>query len=1059
MSSKFYAENDSFYIENYNSAPPFASFLPALAGVTGKPMWVFYSNRGQGVASFGINNKDGAMLEFLPANKAFQSISVLGFRTFLKFGGKTPSLYEPFAMNHGASSAHQTMIIRPHEFGLLEKNSRYGVEVSVAYFGVPNEDVPVLARRLSIRNMTGHSISLQLVDGLPRVVPHGMDDYLVKNMSRTIEAFAHVENVKMKVPFFKLKIEPQDRPDIRWMKAGYFAFGMEENSLLNAIVDPTYVFGSDTSFIHPHGYSANGAAPKDQITSCLMPSCFFQNNVVLKPHETKHLDSYFGHAGTLEEATGFADRVRAVPDYFETKREEMAGLVKDLVRHFGLRTADPHVNAYAATSFMDNVLRGGYPLSLGTAGPIVHVFSRKHGDMERDYNAFQVSATYYSQGNGNFRDVNQNRRSDVFLNPDVGTTNVEFFFNLLQLDGYNPLVINPVKFVVPVNLLHRLELKVTDECKADFSALRQEPVLVGHLYEFVKKYAPDPLNVSQLFEEIISVCEAQYSVQHGEGYWVDHWTYNLDHLENYLAVFPEKKTWLFFEKDEFTFYDSDHFVRPRRDKYVVTLEGKLRQYNAVISVKEKKELIASRSTGANKVRADNGKGAIVKTTLIAKLLSLVAIKTSSLDPFGVGIEMDADKPGWCDALNGLPGLFGSSTHETTELHRLVIFLLKDVLPASPTKNLDLPQEIVVLVRDVEDALSIKAADFRPIWDKLATARENFRERTFYGLSGKTRACRRDDIEKFLRKVDAVLQQAEKKAIDPKNQLPTSYFRYEVNVKDLDDGWRQHLAQLPWKQHRLPPFLEGAVHAFKLANPAKSKKLYQAVRRSELYDRKLRMYKLNVPLGEGSMELGRIQAFPPGWLENESVFLHMHYKFLLELLRSGLIDSFFKEMRDGLIPYRDPKIYGRSNLENSSFLVSSAFENTRLHGKGFVARLSGATSEFISMVYLMTFGRHPFRSVEGGVVFSPQPTLPREWFSKKDVPGEPKNSLTLRLFDVPVTYVNPHRKSLSGSNAGKPVEFEWILDGRFHRHKGRHLTVEASQALREGRLESLTVFID
>lgn len=32
-------------------------------------MWVFYVNRGQGIASFGIENKDNAILEFLPANE------------------------------------------------------------------------------------------------------------------------------------------------------------------------------------------------------------------------------------------------------------------------------------------------------------------------------------------------------------------------------------------------------------------------------------------------------------------------------------------------------------------------------------------------------------------------------------------------------------------------------------------------------------------------------------------------------------------------------------------------------------------------------------------------------------------------------------------------------------------------------------------------------------------------------------------------------------------------------------------------------------------------------
>jgi len=41
----------------------------------------------------------------------------------------------------------------------------------------------------------------------------------------------------------------------------------------------------------------------------------------------------------------------------------------------------------------------------------------------------------YSQGNGNFRDVAQNRRCDVLLEPRVGDYNIRTFMNLIQTDG------------------------------------------------------------------------------------------------------------------------------------------------------------------------------------------------------------------------------------------------------------------------------------------------------------------------------------------------------------------------------------------------------------------------------------------------------------------------------------------------------------------------------------------------------------------------------------------------------------------------------------------------
>lgn len=53
-------------------------------GLWGVPMWAFYINRGQGITSFGIQNKDGGIAKFLTAEKAYQETAFTGFRTFLK---------------------------------------------------------------------------------------------------------------------------------------------------------------------------------------------------------------------------------------------------------------------------------------------------------------------------------------------------------------------------------------------------------------------------------------------------------------------------------------------------------------------------------------------------------------------------------------------------------------------------------------------------------------------------------------------------------------------------------------------------------------------------------------------------------------------------------------------------------------------------------------------------------------------------------------------------------------------------------------------------------------
>src|SRR3989339_2149590 len=113
-----------------------------------------------------------------------------------------------------------------------------------------------------------------------------------------------------------------------------------------------------------------------------------------------------------------------------------------------------------------------------------------------------------------------------------------------------------------------------------------------------------------------------------------------------------------------------------------------------------------------------------------------------------------------------------------------------------------------------------------------------------------------------------------------------------------------------------------------------------------------MYKVNASLADQPIEIGRCKIFTPGWLENESIWLHMEYKYLLELLKAGLYKEFFADFKDVLIPFQNPKTYKRSILENSSFLASSAHPNPDIHGQGFVARLSGACAEFIDIWVIM-----------------------------------------------------------------------------------------------------------
>ena len=62
MAATSFDDSQRFILEGFAGGLPFSSFLPGIAGPLGTPMWVFYVNRGQAIASFGIGNKDNPIM-------------------------------------------------------------------------------------------------------------------------------------------------------------------------------------------------------------------------------------------------------------------------------------------------------------------------------------------------------------------------------------------------------------------------------------------------------------------------------------------------------------------------------------------------------------------------------------------------------------------------------------------------------------------------------------------------------------------------------------------------------------------------------------------------------------------------------------------------------------------------------------------------------------------------------------------------------------------------------------------------------------------------------------
>lgn len=1070
METYFLDDSNHFFITNFQQQPPFSSTLPGIAGPMGIPIWAFYVNRGQAIASFGVENKDHPIMEFQPANKAYQLTPFLGFRTFLKIHkGNKPIICESFAA--GSNNRNQRMIISHNELELQEIFTNHGLKVEVGYFILPEEKVAGLVRQVKITNLAAHPIKLEVLDGLPVIIPYGVANKELKDNSRTIEAWMEVNNLEKDAPFFRLRSTPSDTAEIQTISAGNFAIAYAElgetRQQLSAIVDPEVVFGQETSLILPANFyeaALSDLIKRPQLTCGKTPSALFGYTATLAPEESLNLNSVYGHARTIDLVNEFSKHFTNA-NYLDQKRKAASKLVEGLSAPIITRTSLPVFDAYCRQTFLDNGLRGGWPVHLGKSGKPVtyHIYSRKHGDPERDYNAFFMAAEYYSQGNGNYRDVNQNRRCEVFFDPQVEDTNIRSFMSLIQADGYNPLILKGSRFWLPSE--RRSAILSLASRPEKLLALIEKPFTPGELLKRLEEMEID-LKVSPIdfLERALHEADRYFEAEFGEGYWTDHWTYNLDLIDNYLSVYPEKSAALLFERNDLPFFESPTFVQPRDRKYIL-VNNKPRQYGAVIFDRKKATLIASRREFQNFMRTKEGRGEIYRTNLYTKLFILALIKFASMDPQGMGVEMEAGKPSWCDALNGLPGLFGSSMSETYELARLLSFL-RAHLHENISGSLLLPVEVSELLHSVIHLLhtymrSEIEQDDMQYWDKVAAVREAYRQKIRFGYSGEIIILPHKALDEHLSLMVRKVQSGIERALQLNNGFPPTYFIYEVEEYEIqytpegetivDEQKRPYIRAVRFCQKMLPIFLEGPVRFFKtLTDTDTARKLHQQVKNSPLYDPVLKMYKTNAPLNSQPMEIGRLRAFTPGWLENESIFLHMEYKYLLGLLQAGLYKEFFEEFRNTLVAFQDPARYGRSPLENSSFIVSSAHPDKKLHGRGFIARLTGATAEFISMWTLMMAGQNPFIIDHGEVCLRLQPALPGWLFDDQG-----KLSFTF-LGSCEVTYHNPSRINTYDEQM-QIHAMTLSLDNKQIEINGNVLRQEYALLVREGRINRIDAY--
>ena len=976
---KYRYEGETFIIEDYLNSSLFSSFLPAVAGKDGKPLWSFYNNRGQAMCGFGVTSKETPITPFDSANSAYQNVSLKSFRTFVKINNK---IYEPFA----DKKTKTTMYINKASLCIEENNGVFITKIT--YSTVPHEDYAALIRKVEFKNISGKELEFEICDGLPIFFPHGLSNFCYKELVSLMAAYCQVFGLEKNMPFVKFKTSTGDCSEVKEVKEGNGFISIDNNNTkLKNIVDLYNVFDGNTDLINPLMFKKlnyKDFINQEQQTENKLPCAFTTSNVKIANNDCYSIYSIYGTFDSEELFNKHLQNIQV--NDIENMIEDNEKLIKDLLNAVESKTSNHLFDMYLKQSLLDNNLRGGFPISLTNDGENpYYIYSRKHGDMERDYNAFNIPSTYFSSGSGNFRDVCQNRRSDIYLYPFIKDYNIETFFNLIQIDGQNPLTVSPNSFT----LKNSGDSLINYGFTGDFAKKYDNNFTPSVIYTYLKDVLKCE-NTEEVFTEIINNSKQVIKANFGEGYWVDHWTYLVDLLINYRSVYPDKMKELLFNK-EYKYFYSLVYVEPRSEKYCYVNKEKIRQYGA-IDLKKLKEENEKHNLDIKKTYwLKDIQGNEIKTNLISKIFNLILVKFSTLDSRQLGIEMECEKPGWNDAMNGLPGIFSSGLSEAVELLRLVNFALESFSCAGD-KQVSLLNEQYKLYKTIEDnvfKLIHKNISQFEYWDVVTSGRELLRKETHYSVKGLYKAIKVSRTISLLRKMKFVLTKGIEKAKEIGNGILPSYLVYEVKDYKLLD-YVNHLGYKTVKVNSfelitLPPFLEAAARSYKLGKQFADRKEYKSIKETNIYDKKLGIYKTCSDIDDAPFEIGRVHAFSKGWLERECDFLHMTYKYLLGLLKAGLYKEFYKEIKKNFVYNLKPEVYGRNLIENSSFIVPTCNPDTKIHGKGFFARLTGANAELLDMVTYMFIGESLFSlGIDGQLILSIHPVLSKDFFNKEGI---------------------------------------------------------------------------
>ena len=98
-----------------------------------------------------------------------------------------------------------------NELELIEVAPSLGLQTNVLYFTLTDEPFAGLVRQVTFTNLGDDPLTLELLDGMPALIPYGADNGALKHMSRTVEAWMEVFNLERQHSFLSFASQYRGR--------------------------------------------------------------------------------------------------------------------------------------------------------------------------------------------------------------------------------------------------------------------------------------------------------------------------------------------------------------------------------------------------------------------------------------------------------------------------------------------------------------------------------------------------------------------------------------------------------------------------------------------------------------------------------------------------------------------------------------------------------------------------------------------------------------------------------------------------------------------------------